>query len=345
MVNLPNMASLIDGAILGLTQLNFLFVPTTNRDLFSQAPSDVLFDDSNSCRENKGTRVKRNGRSSFNDVNHKTFHVRIAQKLALRQTKKAIPSIEDLICGLPIKGTPYVDNDYSGLVDRLRADLAELHPQIQIVAGKKSGLPASAVFPFLARKFLELALTALLARLDPLRVIAARKNQKDISFELGRQNSSSVSWTGDILPNRKTPTGTIWCANNLDKGVERSFLGWHFGEVAIEPGLSWLADAEITQSEWLRKLSAQENPFHWIKGQLARVYSSLSKGVHAEYLLDDSTAFDQASVQQYMQDCYMLVLLLATASHVSPLFSRSLPAKTALLALQKFENQITAEKK
>lgn len=293
----------------------------------------------------QGVRVKRNRRPSFIDVNHKIFRSLISKHLAIDQTRSLIPSIEDLICGLPIVGTPYVDNDYLGLVDRLRADLAELHPQIQIVVQKQSGLPASAVFPFLARKFLELALTGLLARLDPLRVIAARKNQKDVSFEFGRQNSSSVSWTGDILPNKKWPSGTAWCSSNLDKGVERSFLGWHFGEVAIVPGLSWLADADINQSEWLRKLSAQDDPFQWIKAHLTRLYSSLSKGVHAEYLLDDSTAFDQESIQQYMQDCYMLVLLLSTASHISPLFSRSLPAKDALLAFRQLETQIITGKK
>ena len=240
-------------------------------------------------------------------------------------------------------GGPYVDRDYSGLVDRLRVDLAELHPQIQIVVGKKSGLPASSVFPFLARKFLELAFTGLLARLDPLRVIAARKNQNDTSFEPGRQNAASVSWTGDILPSKKMASGNAWNSGNLDKGIERSVLGWHFGEIAIAPGLNWLSDTESTNSEWLRKLSAQENPFEWIKGHLSLLYSCLSKGVHAEYLLDDSTAFDQASVQQHMEDCYMFVLLLATATHISPLFARSLPTESALLIFRELESQIVGK--
>ena len=290
----------------------------------------------------KGTVVRRKSiRSNIDKVSDKKINRKT--RFLVNKPKK-VPTISDLICGLPIQITPYVDSDYVGLVDRLRIDLAELHPQIQLVVAGKSGLPASAVFPFLARKFLELALTSLLARLDPLRVISARKNQKDESFILGRQNSSSVCWTGDVLPNKKMAAGTAWCSSNLDKGLERSLLGWHLGEVAIEPSLNWLAELQTAPSDWLRKLSAQDDPFQWIKGQLARVYSSLSKGVHAEYLLDDSTAFDQLSVQQYMHDCYMLILLLATASHSSPLFSRSLPTTDALIAFHQIEHQLNKEK-
>lgn len=242
----------------------------------------------------------------------------------------------------PLAGGAFVDSDYTGLVERLRSDLAELHPQILVAAGNTTVLPASAVFPFLARKFLELSLTGLLARIDPLRVIAARKNQRDTSFEPGRQNASSISWTGDIFPSDKPPDGTVWETKNLKKGVERSVLGWHYADVAISPGLRWLADVDTSGSDWLRELSDQEKPLEWIKGRLGQLYSTLSKGVHAEYLVDDRTAFDTASVQQHMQDCYMLIILLATATHISPLFSRSIPADSALIVLRKLENQIVS---
>ena len=252
------------------------------------------------------------------------------------------PSLVDLICGVPVALGAFVDNDYTGLVERLRSDLAELHSLILVAAGTTTELPASAVFPFLARKFLELSLTGLLARIDPLRVIAARKNQRDTSFEPGRQNASSISWTGDIFPSEKPPEGTVWETKTLKRGVERSILGWHYGDVAISPGLRWLADVDTSGSEWLRGLSDQEKPFEWIKGRLSQLYSTLSKGVHAEYLVDDRTAFDVASVQQHMQDCYMLILLLATATHISPLFSRSVPTESALIALRELEYQIVS---
>lgn len=290
-----------------------------------------------------GSGLKRNKKSDFLEVKQAMPFRRRRLGLKKHPTITLNPSLEDLICGVPVVVGAFVDSDYTGLVERLRSDLAELHPQILIAAGTATVLPASAVFPFLARKFLELSLTSLLARIDPLRVIAARKNQRDTSFEPGRQNASSISWTGDLFPNDKPPEGTVWETKNLKKGVERSVLGWHYGDVAISPGLRWLADVDTSGSKWLRELSDQEKPFEWIKGRLARLYSTLSKGVHAEYLVDDRTAFDTASVQQHMQDCYMLILLLATATHVSPLFSRSIPTESALTALRKLESQIVSK--
>jgi hypothetical protein len=253
---------------------------------------------------------------------------------------RKLASIEDLICGTPVLSSSYVDIDHIGLIDRLRCDLAELHPQIQIAVSNKSELPSSAIFPFLARKFLELSLTAVLARIDPIRVIAARKNQKDTSFEVGRQNPSSVAWTDDIFPSTKTPPNSNWASQTLKNGIERSILGWHFGEVAISPGLRWLCDTDSSSSTWIRLLSSQDDPISWVKGKLGQLYSTLSKGVHAEYLLDDRSAFDYESVLQHTHDVYMLVTLLAASTHISPLFSRSLSTSSALKTLANIEQQI-----
>lgn len=281
-------------------------------------------------------------KTNFQERSRLSTRNRLRMARLRRTTVQIEPNLADLICGVSVADDPYIDKDYVGLVNRLRSDLSELHPYIQASVEANSLIPASAVFPFLARKFLELSLTALLTRIDPLRVIAARKNQLDASFEPGRQNASSLAWSGDLLPAEKTPKD-IWDSSNLKKGVERSFLGWHISAVAIADGLRWLSDEVHVQSTWLRQLSAQDHPLDWIRGRLVMLYSVLSKGVHAEYLLDDSTAFDQSSIQQHMQDCYMLVLLLAAASHRSPLFLRSIPPKMALDSLQKFEHQIISK--
>lgn len=249
------------------------------------------------------------------------------------------PKIEDLICGIAVEEKQYADKDYVGLVTRLRTDLSEIHQYVHRAARSKDGLPASAVFPFLSRKFLELSLTALLARIDPLRVISARKNQLDGSYVPGRLNASSVSWNGDIFPTEKPPQSSVWDSANLKKGTERSLLGWHVSEIAFVGGLRWLTDVESAESVWLRELSSQENPFDWIRGRLAQLYSTLSKGVHAEYLLDDLTAFDQDTIELHLRDCYMLVLLLATATHANPLFLRSISRDQAISSFRWFEKQ------
>lgn len=256
--------------------------------------------------------------------------------------KLIVPAgIEDLICGISIETDEYVDKDYVGTVKRLRVDVRELDPQISHSIQNNKDLPSSAIFPFLARKFLELSMTSLLARIDPIRVIAARKNQLDASYQIGRQNLSSVAWNGDIFSKSKaSASDNPWSADSLSKGIERSLLGSHILETSIAPSLRWLADQNSLDSEWLRELGNQDQPLNWLKQRLMQVYSELSKGVHAEYLLDEDTTFDDSSIRLYAGDCYMLVLILATATHRSPFFLRSLPIEKAFDSFRHHESRI-----
>lgn len=247
------------------------------------------------------------------------------------------PLLVDLVCGCEVEDARHTDADYTGLFKRLRKDVHALHFQIVSVIDNQQNIPASAVFPFLCRKFLEISMTSLLARIDPIRVIAARKHQQRDNYEQGKQNVSSISWTGDILPADKPQNGDIWDSANLKKGTERSLLGWHIGDVALNPGLRWIVDNSEISSDWITKLSEPENPFAWIKGSIAPLYSTLSKGVHAEYLLDDEVAFDEVSIKQFAYDSYMLVCLLSAATHVTPFFARPLQPEHALMHLIEIE--------
>lgn len=247
------------------------------------------------------------------------------------------PLFVELVCGSVVPNSSYFDADYIGVFRRLRKDVEMLHGQVTGIIANQCPLPASAVFPFFCRKLLEVSLTSLLARIDPMRVIAVRKHQQHESYEEGRQNVSSISWTGDILPSDKYPSNDIWDIVNLKKGTERSLLGWHIGEVAIAPGLRWILDNPVSSSAWVTELGRVDNPLIWLKVKVGKLYSLLSKGVHAEYLLDDEIAFDDASIKQHVSDCYMLICLLSVATHATPLFNQLLCPKAALANLIEIE--------
>jgi hypothetical protein len=280
------------------------------------------------------------GEVRFSELSRAAKKRKLAVSARARRAQLPMLKLADVVCGIPVADDCQSDSDYTGIVSRLYSDVEELDTQVLLVTKTDCSIPTSAVFPFLARKLLETSLTGLLARFDPLRVLAARKNQRDASYGIGRQNASSIAWSGDIFPKGKAPQGNPWESDNLNKGVERSLLGWHVAEVAITPGLGWLADQDNSKSEWLRELGSQERPIEWIKGRLTQLYSTLSKGVHAEYLLDDRSAFDPASIKQHLGDCYTLISVLAVATHVCPLFYRSLPPQKALQVLHSIENQI-----
>lgn len=246
--------------------------------------------------------------------------------------------IADLICGTPLTDATY-EPDLPGLVSRLRSDIVALDEVLLARTKPESTLPEWLVLPFLLRKFLELATTAVLSRGDPLRVLSARKNQLHASYELGKQNPSSISWTGDIFSRDKAAAGDVWESSKLKNGPERSLLGMHFGDAAISPGLVWLADQDCPSSMWVSNLSKEREPISWLRGRLATLYSTLSKGVHAESLTDSRMTFDNVTIMEHQHDVYMLSSILAVASHASPLFMRSIEPAAALKILLMLEQR------
>ena len=86
-------------------------------------------------------------------------------------------TLVELVCGCEVEDANHIDADYSGLFRRLRKDIELIHLQIAAIIDNNQQISAAAVFPFLCRKFLETSLTSILARIDPLRVLAVRKHQ------------------------------------------------------------------------------------------------------------------------------------------------------------------------
>ncbi|WP_139019145.1 hypothetical protein [Acidovorax radicis] len=249
-------------------------------------------------------------------------------------------TIVDLVCGTAAVEDAYVDSDYVGMVKRLRSDLQNIDQQIGVVLSRDDVLPAAAVFPFLCRKFLELSLTSMLSRVDPLKVLAARKHQRLETYEEGKPNPSSIAWSGDIFPSEKTAAGaSIWDVGGLKKGPERSLLGWHLSEVAFKPGLRWLTETKSSESAWVDEIAAVDDPFGMLRSRLGQIYSSLSKGVHAEYLVDEEVAFDNHAIQLYWIDSYRIVVLLAVATHVGPFFARSIAREDAYECMKFVEDR------
>ena len=226
------------------------------------------------------------------------------------------------------------------MLHRLKMDVSHIHTHLKHAVQSNTNIPPSSIFPFLCRKFLELSLTSILARIDPIRVLCTRKIQTNSEYDPGKRNIASIAWTGDIFANESYPKDNIWTEARLKNGHERSLLGWHIGEAAITPALNQLADLNLIDSEWLRKLNSHNDKFKWLRSGLQRLYSQLSKGVHAEYLLDDDVQFDDLTIKQQYEDSYMYVCLLACATHMGPFFARALDKQVAIDSIIQIERDI-----
>jgi hypothetical protein len=191
---------------------------------------------------------------------------------------------------------------------------------------------------FAARKMLEAGCTALLSAVDPLRLLVLREFQLKGRYELGERHPASIDWRADIISS-KQPT---WSEATAPDKFIRALLGGHVGEVAWSHAISQLSmiDPEIpTRSSWIEEITSQyearcaaaqrdEN------GELSdpsapslailssfrqgaqQLFSTLSKGVHLEFIVDQTALFDIPTVTETMKRAAKTITQLAFISHM-----------------------------
>lgn len=171
---------------------------------------------------------------------------------------------------------------------------------------------------FYARNMLETALTALLGRTDPFRVITVYKVQSTSDYDLGKKSESAVQWSGDIIAGTKGDD--LWNVKRKKDSFDRALLSNHQGEIIWKPGFAALSDYvqdKGISSVWLDDiLSDNENSnFEKCKSESARLFSSFSKGVHSESLVDISVIFDIITLKNLIKDLFKLCATLGLISH------------------------------
>lgn len=195
---------------------------------------------------------------------------------------------------------------------------------------------------FAARKLMEAGCISVLSRLDPGRLLILREFQLKGGYPLGERHSASLDWKTDVVSEKKaTWTDTI----SPDKFI-RSLLGGHLAEVmwvhAVQ-NFATLADSipNISTSRWINELvnqyetrrsavpngteghddaeskgSAELGVLASFRTAAQQSFSTLSKGVHLEFVVDQDALFDLVTVRQSMLLAVKTLAQLAFTSHL-----------------------------
>lgn len=151
--------------------------------------------------------------------------------------------------------------------------------------------------PFLGRSILELGCTAIIARLDPFRVLVLRKYQQQSTYQIDKPNKSSIRWQGDVFAEG---VKDLWSENSL-KNPTRALLGDYYKTLIWEENFDKLLNAikDIDGDQWISDL--KRKPFSQFynetSNEFSSVYSELSKGVHHEFVIPLSSAFDLVTIK------------------------------------------------
>lgn len=170
---------------------------------------------------------------------------------------------------------------------------------------------------FYARNILETSLTVLLGRIDPFRIITVYNVQSSPSYDLGKRSKSAIEWTGDIVATKRGEN--LWDFEKTKENFDRAVLSNHQGEIVWKKGFTALADyveENGISSAWLEEILAidEQSNFEKCKRLSSELFSSFSKGVHSESVVDISLMYDSVTMKTLIKDLYKLCSTLGLVS-------------------------------
>jgi hypothetical protein len=171
-----------------------------------------------------------------------------------------------------------------------------------------------------SRRFLEGSTTALLFRIDPLRVLALRELQRGGSYQLTKRNALAVQWSGDIVSTENAPPQLRDCEpNKLDRALFSSLCAATIWKPALEDLQTHLS-THSSHTDWqLELLKIEPEEFtRTMAGQLNNCFSFFSKGVHNEWVDRRRVGLREADARTYANSCLRLVSFCAATLCFAP---------------------------
>lgn len=199
----------------------------------------------------------------------------------------------DLLCGDTASASGDLADTLTHLNDTIRS-LIELLP-----APRGAGTPSVIITPYVCRSLIDVATTALIARVDPFRILTLRRVQLSSDFDVGRKTACSVQWHGDVVAPEKVTDP--WSSNRRSDQMTRALLGDYQAELIWRPAFERAVDFISTRpstTEWTRELQRVDlDAFAPQLRQMAvSAYSTASKGVHHELLIPPTSYYDDATL-------------------------------------------------
>lgn len=211
-------------------------------------------------------------------------------------------------------------SDLADLLGHLREQIEFQISQIESLS-TMTEKQVSYYAPFLCRAFLEVSLYAMVGRIDPFRVLIVRKVQIEPRYELGRRHSTALQWTGDVIP-KGSENELDWTVDISFEKISRCLLGAYYQDVFWTSAMSRTIDllSKTESNHWIVKLrSIDPKKFSAsMAGHIHRNYSSLSKGVHQEFVVPITKSLDKSTLEDLINDSFRLVATISLVANQIP---------------------------
>jgi hypothetical protein len=216
------------------------------------------------------------------------------------------------------------DSELRGVLGDLRLRLLRMEMASRTLRDKPENAHTIPLYgPYLGRAYLETACTALLARMDPFRILAAKRHQESSYYEYESRSKSGIQWSGDIVSPER-PNSQMWAVNTRESGC-RSLFGPWTNELVWIPAFERFGDAIANFNgvhDWVSDLSSKQ-PERFcaeLRSTLEGLFSKFSKGVHSELLGDQASVFDAVSIESDFRSVAQRLTYFSLLSHFSDHF-------------------------
>lgn len=218
-----------------------------------------------------------------------------------------------LICGQPDQNWIAKDT-----FDHFTILLDEFVEKLRMFKADINSRDAQLFSAFCARIVLENSASIINGRLDPFRMMASRGFQGNDNFDYGSRFKAGYQWTGDIIPTKAITDP--WNQKIEGSQIERALLNPYWEELFWRPAytaaLSYIEQSGLEKSPLIETIE----PSSFVprmKSELARLHSTLSKGVHWDYLAP-AAVMDAPTLEVALDAVISHVALLGFTSHFIP---------------------------
>ncbi|MFK5968553.1 MAG: hypothetical protein QM487_00265 [Candidatus Marithrix sp.] len=197
--------------------------------------------------------------------------------------------------------------------------------------------------PYCGRTILETACSILISRIDPFRVLLVKRNQEQPNYNPAIRHKIAIQWSGDVITDQKPlPLEKL----TYDK-VSRALLTDHIAQIYWGPAFTYLIDniRDSNESEWLNELTQldlrnESNIVDYFRTEANELYSSLSKGIHQEFVIPQISIYDNETIKILLLRTICLVTKMALVSHCIPTISANIDLNVCLGYSKKIEEQV-----
>jgi len=235
----------------------------------------------------------------------------------------SLNKLAKLVCGGDEVDAAQGTCEVSKILLHLRTILVSILDELDAL-GAQSPERISLYGPFLTRSLLEVAVTALIGRIDPTRVLVVKRVQEHGNYDTTKAWNAAIRWQGDVLDKK---VGDLWTPERSYKEMTKALFGDYYVELYWKTALEKIQDPEPLGGSWLAAIRSKsiEEFANSRRELVSKLYSESSKGIHSEFVVPPGSKYDKvtvanmaASVIEVLSELGLLVNLLPHIAYTMP---------------------------